>query len=189
MFVRLRRLLQGLGAETRGAAAVEFALILPLMLLLYIGSIEASQIITADRKVSTVAGTIGDLVARVDPNSATNNLTQARLNDYFAAADLIMSPFNDAKLKQRVSCIEVDASGNTKVIWSKGHNGATELTKGDTYPLSNEMIAVSKGDYVIVAEASYAFTPLFGIVFQKPLDLYQEYYHLPRYGEKIPEPT
>ena len=189
MALGLTALIKRFREETRGIAAVEFALILPLMLLLYIGSLEGGELISADRKVSTVAGTIGDLVARADPASSTNNLTLSKLDDYFAAADLIMSPFDDSKLTQRVTCVQVDAGGKTKIMWSEAHNGATTLTVGDAYPLPSAMIAISKGDYVIVAEASYAFTPLFGIVFHSALNLYQEYYHLPRFGEYIPEPT
>ena len=47
----------------KGAAAVEFALILPVMLVVYLGTLEASTLITMDRKVQSVAGAVGDLVA------------------------------------------------------------------------------------------------------------------------------
>src|SRR5579871_1572756 len=49
-----------------GLAAIEFALILPFMALLYFGSIEVSLLISADRKVSQTASSLADLVARVD---------------------------------------------------------------------------------------------------------------------------
>ncbi|MBI4046560.1 MAG: pilus assembly protein, partial [Devosia nanyangense] len=60
MMRALRRMIARLARSGDGAAAVEFALILPILLLLYIGSIEASQLIITDRRVTTVAGTLGD---------------------------------------------------------------------------------------------------------------------------------
>jgi len=45
---RIRRL----GASESGAAAVEFALIMPFMLALYFGSMEASVLFTADKRVN-----------------------------------------------------------------------------------------------------------------------------------------
>ena len=56
---RLRRLI----GDERGVSAVEFALLLPLMLTLYLGAVEVSQGIGADRKVTLTARTIGDLVS------------------------------------------------------------------------------------------------------------------------------
>ncbi len=56
--------IRGFSRDTRGVAAVEFALILPLLLLLYIGSVEATLLYTTDRGVATIASTVADLVAR-----------------------------------------------------------------------------------------------------------------------------
>jgi Flp pilus assembly protein TadG len=64
-----------------GAAAVEFALILPVMLLVYVGCNEASTLIILDRKVQTVSGTVGDLVAQSNKSITTMDIT-----DYFRAA-------------------------------------------------------------------------------------------------------
>ena len=52
--------------DTKAVAMIEFALILPTLLVLYMGSLEVSQVVTVDRKMSAVAGALGDLVARSD---------------------------------------------------------------------------------------------------------------------------
>ena len=49
--------------DDRGVAAVEFALILPLMLTLYLGCAELSQGLIATRKSTNVAIALSDLVA------------------------------------------------------------------------------------------------------------------------------
>ena len=59
----LRRLRQ-FRADVRAVAAVEFALVLPLLIGLYLGSIEAASLYSTDHKVATVASTMADLVSR-----------------------------------------------------------------------------------------------------------------------------
>ena len=50
--------------DRRGAAAVEFAFIAPVMILMYYGLAELTQAMMADRRASHVASAIGDLVAQ-----------------------------------------------------------------------------------------------------------------------------
>jgi Flp pilus assembly protein TadG len=167
-------------AEQRAVAAVEFALTVPLLLLLYVGSTELSEAITVDRHLTTVSGTTGDLVAQ-----AKSTLSRSLLNDYFVASQKIMLPFSSTPLKQVISCISVDANGVTKVLWSEVFNGGTARVVNATYPLPTEMIAISKGSYVIVSEASYIYTPIVGTVFTANIPLYHENFYLPRFGDKI----
>src|SRR5690606_26993438 len=73
-----RRRLRRFSHDRRGAAAVEFALVVPLLLLLYLGTVEASALYTVDRRIVTISGTMGDLVARVN-----GSISQATLDDFF----------------------------------------------------------------------------------------------------------
>lgn len=169
----------------RGAAAVEFALILPVMLLVYLGTLEASTLITMDRKVQSVAGAVGDLVARAD-----ETITSSQLQDYFRAASGIMTPYSPTDVLQVVTAVDVAADGTTSVVWTRQYlNGVysatTPHTVGDDYPLPAEMTAISLGRMVIAAEASYSYTPLLGIVINQPIDLYRSSYFMPRFGEDI----
>jgi Flp pilus assembly protein TadG len=50
--------------DKRGVVVIEFAFILPLMLTMWLGSIELSQIFTANRKAELTARTLADLIAR-----------------------------------------------------------------------------------------------------------------------------
>lgn len=184
----LMRPFRGLIEPSEGVAAVEFALLLPFMLLLYVGSLELSQLIVVDRRVGTITGTVGDLVSRVD-----GTISNSMLTDYFKVAEKIITPFPTVELKQVVTCLEVSSSGVVTVKWSKPYNGATAHAKGDNYALPTEMINVaksaSKATYVIVSETAYAYTPLLGIVFDQPIRMYRENFYLPRYGEYITEPA
>lgn len=170
-------------AARKAAAAVEFALILPFMLALYVGSIELSDAISVDRRVTVIAGTIGDLVARVD-----QNFTQSDMNDYFSAAEEIMAPYSVANLKQVVTSVKVDNNGVGTVEWSRASN-ATARTTGASYTLPPAITTLSKNSWVIVSETAYSYQPLLGMVIQVPVNLYRENFHLPRFGKKINPPT
>jgi Flp pilus assembly protein TadG len=182
MITAIRRKLRLFLAAERGAAAVEFTLVVPLMLLLYIASLELSQAITVDRRITTVAGTIGDLVAR-----SKSKITQDELNANFAAAQSIMRPFSTTDLKQVVTELQVDENGVATVKWSKGFNGGEEHTPGDTFPITDvpEMANLAKKNYLIVSETSYDYLPLLGLFFKTAFPFYQRNYYLPRFGDKI----
>ena len=169
----------------RGVAAIEFALILPFMLVVYLGSMEASTLISVDRKVQSVAGTIGDLVARAD-----GTLTATQIQDYFRAASGIMTPYTSDEVLQVVTAVNVDDAGTATVAWSRQYqdgvySAITPHADNAPYPLPDEMIAISKGRTVIVGEASYSFTPLFGMIFNQPVNLYRSSFYLPRFGGSI----
>lgn len=176
----MRHLVLRLGAARDGVAAVEFALILPFLLVLYMGSIELSQLISVDRRVSTVAGTLGDLVARADSSLAASDL-----QDYFLAATATMAPYNTDDLEQIVTSLHVDDGGAASVRWSRPFNGATPHLTGSSYELPDEIAAIAAGGYVIVSEARTSYRPLVGYVFPTALNLYKEYFHLPRFGDEI----
>lgn len=169
-------------SQAEGAtAAVEFALILPLMLTLYIGSMELSEIITIDRRVTVVSGSVGDLVARTN-----GELPQSLLTDYFSAGENIMAPYTDTGLKQVVTSLFVNGNtGVATVQWSQGFNGGTAKAANSVYALPAEMTAIARGGYLIVSEAAYSHTPLLGIFFEEPFDLYRQNFYVPRFGEAI----
>lgn len=172
-------------AET-GVAAVEFALILPIMLMVYIGMVEASALISMDRKIQTVSGAVGDLVAR--ENKA---ITSTTLADYVKVASGIMTPYPVAPLEQIVSQVEVSSEGVATVDWSQRFVGETlqatgAREEGEEYEgLPQQIIDIALGQYLIVAESRYSYVPLYGIPFDEPINLYRENFYLPRFGEPI----
>lgn len=166
----------------RANAAVEFALITPFLLSLYFGSMEASALFTADRRVNTISATIGDLVSQWDPDDGA--LPLAKLNDYFAATQSVVFPMSTTGLKQVVSYVWVNADGTTVVKWSRGYNGGTARVTDSAYPLaaSKQMNVVARSGYIICAEAYYPYKPMLAQVFVNTVNLSHENIYLPRYG-------
>lgn len=185
--MRLMRTLARLWRADRAVAAVEFALIMPVMLVVYLGTLEASSLITMDRKIQSVAGAIGDLVARAD-----EKVSASQMQDYFRAASGIMTPYSSSDVLQVVTAVKV-VNGTPQVVWTRQYlNGAysstTPHTVGEEYPLPDEMVAISDGRMIIAAEASYSYRPLMGIVLNMPINLYRSSFFLPRFGKDIASP-
>jgi len=116
---RLRlRPLRRLPANRDGATAIEFALIAPVMILLYFGLLEFSQGFMAQRRASHAASVVSDLVAQ---SERTN---RAGIDAIYAVGGLIMRPFPAAELSIRTTSISVDARGVATIEWSHGNGKA-----------------------------------------------------------------
>jgi Flp pilus assembly protein TadG len=180
---RLRR-------DDEAVAAVEFALIVPFLITLYLGSIEAAALFTVDKRVSSVSSTIGDLVAQWDPSEG--DLTtgvSGTMTDYMSASTGILAPYSTSGLKVVVTLVQVKNDGTTKVLWSKANAAGTAKTVNSAYAglsASTEMNVVSRGGCVIAAEASYSYLPILGQVFTTALNLSHTNYFLPRFGSTEP---
>lgn len=105
--------------DRRGSAAVEFALILPVVMLLYYGMVEATQAVLANRRAGVVTVAVGDLVAQ------SPQLSRAQIDDIFNISTTVMKPFPTSELGIRLVSIQNNASGVPKEQWRQEHGAAT----------------------------------------------------------------
>ena len=148
MIARLARIIRAFGGDRSGVSAVEFALIAPFMVTLYLGGVQLSLALTADRKLTSAANAVGDLVAQDD------FVTDGELDDIFAAADAIMTPYAIDPLAMRVSSVRMDDDGDVWVDWSEGEG--LPARSGDNVPTIPDGILV-EGESIVVVEAGYVF--------------------------------
>lgn len=176
--------------EERAVAAVEFALIVPFLITLYMGSIEAAALFTVDKRINSISSTIGDLVAQWDPDDGKISTgTSGTFTDYLNASTGILAPYSTTGLKIVVTLVQVKNTGVTKVLWSKPNSAGTAKTTGATYTdlgSSTQMNSVSRGGCVIAAEVTYSYKPVLGMVFSTALNLSHTNYFLPRFGSDAP---
>src|SRR4051794_39321903 len=100
--LRVRELISGLRRDTSASAAVEFAVIGPIMLTLLFGVIEFSSGIAVDRKVTLAARTLSDLT------SQSSSVTDADLANFTITTKAIMTPYPSGLLNSTVSELYVD---------------------------------------------------------------------------------
>src|SRR5438270_2791228 len=110
--VRARRSVKQFLRDRRGVSAVEFAMLLPLVVALYLGGVEMSTGIAIDRKVTLVARTLADLVAQASSVNTTD------VTNILSASASVVAPYDDTKLKITVTAVKIDSQGNASVAWS-----------------------------------------------------------------------
>jgi Flp pilus assembly protein TadG len=120
MITRMRRTLGRFAGDRRGVSAVEFALLALLMIALYFGSVEVSDGVIADRKVTLTAVALANLTAQV-PTISTSDMS-----NILDASSAIITPYSAAKLKITVSCVAIDghskaalAVANSQLIFAE----------------------------------------------------------------------
>lgn len=144
----LTRLSNRFGTDRRGVSAVEFALIAPVLILAYLGTVQATLALSADRKVTGAANAIADLVAQ---NDAVDN---AALTDIFAAGRALVMPFAGERLQMRVTSLRADAAGTVQFLWSEG-NGMAPRSSGELPPIPAGVLLPEGG--VVVVETRYPY--------------------------------
>lgn len=170
------RFWRGFARDRRGVSAIEFALIAPFFILLYVGMAELSQGMSAQRRASHAASTIGDLIAQTD------TLKAADIDDVLNGATTIMRPFTDTTLKRRVTSVTADSNGNPKAAWSRGI-GLTKYAKGASVTIPAGLMVA--GDNLIFAETTYTYTSPVASVLTKPLDFNEKFYLKARKGVEV----
>lgn len=175
-FQSLQRRAGRLARDDRGVSAIEFALLAPLMLALYLGVVELSQGIAADRKATLTARTISDLVSQV------SNVNNADMTNSLNAAAAVMAPFPVGNLKVTVSSISIDANGKATIDWSDALNG-TARAKGSTVTLPTGLNVANTS--LIWSEVQYAYTPTIGYVITSTLTLKDQIYMRPRLSSNV----
>jgi Flp pilus assembly protein TadG len=167
---------RGLAGDQRGVSAVEFALILPLMLTLYLGAVELSQGVGADRKVTMTARSVADLVSQV------SNITNAGMTDSLNAASAVMAPFPITNLKVTVSSVKIDANSKATIEWSDTLNGAARAVNSTvTLPAA----LVVPNTWLIWSEAQYSYKPTIGYVVSGTLTLKDQSFMAPRLSSSV----
>ena len=140
--------------DRTGIAAVEFSFILPMMLVLFFGTVEFSQAIAVDRKVTIMARTLADLT------SQNLSMTSTQLNNIFAAATAIMTPYSATPVNSTVSELYVDPNTlAARVQWSVG---SAPLAVGATVTIPSQLQV--GGTYLIYSQTSYLYVPTVGYV-------------------------
>jgi Flp pilus assembly protein TadG len=162
-FGKFLRIAKKLRDDVRGAAAVEFAIVAPLLMLILLAIIEGGRAINIDRQFTSAANTAGDLVAREEYLGTSSTFATDNLRDMMKSINHLMAPYDPAELKMGVFSVQVSPNDedDAKVVWSYNHNDMPNVpTKCQAYALPAHL--VPKGGSVIVVEGQYKFTPLFG---------------------------
>jgi len=194
---RARLALAGLWHDRSGIAATEFAVIVPVMLVMLFGTIEISSGVAVDRKVTLIARTLADLVSQApaDPLQGTMDapVTDTYLQNVFTAGIAILTPYCAAPTNMlQVSEIYVDSNLKATIQWSKAAtvasctaSQATLATStrnpGDIVTTTVPLPLLQKQTYLIFSEVKYLYAPVgISYVIKASTDLNDTGYARPR---------
>lgn len=162
--------------ECRGISAVEFALLLPVMMTLYLGSVEVSQGVAAKRKVNLIAHTVADLATQY------TNITNADMTNILNAGSAVVAPYSSANLQITVSEISINAQGVAAVTWSDTLNG-TALTAGQSVAVPSTLAVPNTS--LILTQVQYNYNPTYGYVLTGTITLTDQSFMRPRDSSSI----
>ncbi len=161
-----------------GVAAIEFALIAPVMLIMYLGMAEVTMLISADRVVSHTASVVGDLVTQEESINAT------QMEDIFNAAIAVMGQDSVAtsRISMDVTSLEVDTSGNVQTVgYAKLGNG---FSAPFTYGNSNSTL-LNQTSGLVITRIKFEYISPSGMFVKSP-ELTETFMLKPRKSQAIP---
>src|SRR5262249_31373746 len=168
-----------LWVDTRAVAAVEFAIVVPFMLLLYVGGAELGDGLAISVKVSETAHTVADLVSR---NAC---VTDSSLSTMLRASSATIAPYSSGNAMIRVSEVSTDANGKATVTWSKALNG-TPLPASQPMTLPTALGTPSPANVsLILGEVTYQYTPNLGYTISGTVPIADSYYLYPRVSSAV----
>ena len=169
--------------DSRGAAAVEFALVTPLMLTMYFGIVEVSTGVAIDRKVTLVSRTLSDLVAQA---TAVNNTD---ISNVFNASAAIMTPYLASPLTAKMTAVTIDGTGKATVAcsrsWTSSGGVSTGYAKNTVVTSSVPPGLIVNNTELIWAEVSYVYTPAVGYIIKSAITLSDKFYARPRQSTTV----
>jgi len=166
-----------------GVSAVEFALLLPLMLMLYAGCVEVTGALTVDRKVSRAASTIADLV------SQETSISSAQMSNIFDATSAILEPYGSSSAKLLLVVVNVNSATSQTVAWSANRND-TAYGVGAANPITVPSTIAVVGTQMVIGRVQYSYTSPFSAVMESVTGhasyaLSHEFMLRPRQGKTI----
>lgn len=123
-------MLRRLREDARGAALIEFAICLPVLLLLYMGGVGFSDLMSCNRKVTTASRTLVDLVARtMSPTIVYNDPRSANAKSYLSGSAVILAPYKLDAAVEQISLLRICDATRAYVVWTQAQ---TQNADGST---------------------------------------------------------
>lgn len=148
--IRRRFLVRLLANDVQGTALIEFAILLPILVLLFLGGYQLADAITCKRKVMITTRAVADLTSQY------SSVSDGQIDRILGASTQIMAPYAAGNAQLRVTQVTTDALGVPKVSWSRGLR-ATALGTGSAFNLPLAMRIPNTS--VIYAETVYNYEP------------------------------
>ncbi|MEL7487827.1 MAG: TadE/TadG family type IV pilus assembly protein [Pseudomonadota bacterium] len=162
-----------------GLAAVEFALIAPIMVFMFFAVVEGSDALSTSRRVDLAANTLADLTAQ------ETQITADDASDLFKGVKQIIGDTTTTADYRIVSVIRDPDTDEVIVDWSRDSNGTAPYAKGSVYPGPVEAALIADAASLIVSEVRYAYRPPISRVLALEIDFERTSTRWPRRAFRV----
>jgi Flp pilus assembly pilin Flp len=144
---RVRRFLRRFHRDGDGVAAIEFAFIAPIMLMMLIGIVDISNAVSQNWRLSQLNRTLADLTSQF----STVDWNQSQ--SIFGAAAATMSPYSGPLPRMSIYNVVVNNSGIATVCWGfhSGPHSVLGWSGGSVVTFPNPAMAVPNSSYIVTA--------------------------------------
>jgi len=169
---------RALARDTRAAVIIEFALALPILIMLFVGGLEIANLTVTHMRVNQIAISLADNASRLKQQTigGAPQVREYDVNEAFKAAEL---QGTDLNLMQNgrlfLSSLETNAAGGQWIHWQRCQGVMTAYQSsygvegdgktGKTFPgmgPADERVTAEPGAAIMVAEVVYQYQPLIG---------------------------
>jgi Flp pilus assembly protein TadG len=169
-------------ASTHGVAAIEFAMIAPMLVLLLLASFDGGRAIALYIKVRSAAFTLAAITNQY--TTGNNGIQSTDMTAITGSTSAVLAPFSSGPAIVKISQIKATSAANAIVSWSYSLGG-TAYAQGSAWTklpsqFTTTNVCNSYPCYFIYAEVSYKFTPSFGSFVTGPITLSDNLYATPR---------
>lgn len=177
-----------LAGDRSGTAAVEFALVVPILITLFMGSYETANLVLAYMKLEASAETAADLVAQTRVNMV---LQSADFTNITNAANQVLTPLPTSGSQLKIAYASITYSTGTPVIdWHVEVNSASPISlahipnNANLANLGNEVAGAT--DSLIVVTLTYSYSSPISYVLNSSYTLTESAFNRPRYMNCVP---
>lgn len=173
----LAHIFQSFRGDTRAMAAIEYALVLPILILILAIVVVGGQALAIHKKVVLTSGALADLVTQY------STLSSATMTTVLGVGASTMAPYGVANLSVVVSEVQTNSTGVGTVTWSRAANNGTALTAGSSFTLTR-LLRMPNMTY-IVGQVSYVYSPTNILQRLGPMTLSNTSYLSPRLSTNV----
>ena len=178
---RSTKQLRDFAKDREGTSAVEFAVVLPFLMIAVFGAYQINEAVSAYNKVTLTAHTVADLTTQY------TSMAQLDVATVLNASAQIMTPFSTQNLVIVLTEYATSITGTTTVTWSASlSNGTVSTTQSSTQPVTLPANVAQPGTSLILATVSYKFKPPILYQLTNPYTMSSSIYMSPRAIASIP---
>jgi Flp pilus assembly protein TadG len=179
-------------AGEQGVTAIEFALVVPIIVLLLLGCFEVPRFVMIYQKIARTSSGVADLVAQAD-----EPLKKNQMGDIYTAGKIMMQPYDViANGRIYVSSINNPSSGGgVKITWQTNNGGlpgngtvTSRVGNEGAAPTLPAALVPATNEEVLAAEVFFNYQPIFPTRIYSGSQLYMIAYTRPRNKNLMTKP-